>query len=68
MPGKIKSGSSSSAIVATYDIFPTVLKLAGAELPDVTLDGIDAELPLDTDVIQEEAYVQRGKGIWNAIE
>ena len=41
MPGKIKAGSSSAAIVATYDIFPTVLRLAGVQLPDVTLDGID---------------------------
>ena len=41
MPGKIKAGSSSAAIVATYDIFPTVLTLAGVPLPDVTLDGID---------------------------
>jgi len=41
-PGRIKSGSfSSTALVATYDIFPTCLALAGAEAPKVHLDGID---------------------------
>ena len=28
-------------LAATVDIFPTVMKLAGAELPNVTLDGVD---------------------------
>ena len=41
-PGKIKAGSSTAAIAATYDIFPTVLKLAGAAPPPgVILDGVD---------------------------
>ena len=28
-------------LAATVDIFPTVMKLAGANLPNVTLDGVD---------------------------
>merc|ERR1719171_2201475 len=32
-PGKIPAGSISTAMVATYDIFATVLSLAGADLP-----------------------------------
>lgn len=41
-PGKIKAGSSTEAIGATYDLFPTVLKLAGVALPpNREYDGID---------------------------
>jgi hypothetical protein len=42
-PGKIKAGSASSKhLVATYDIFPTVLKLAGVALPpNRVFDGVD---------------------------
>mmetsp|Transcript_292 Transcript_292/g.945 ORF Transcript_292/g.945 Transcript_292/m.945 type:complete len:391 (+) Transcript_292:287-1459(+) len=40
-PGKIEAGGSSDAIVASYDLFPTVLALAGVPPPGVTLDGID---------------------------
>eukprot|EP00040_Diaphanoeca_grandis_P037721 m.248875 g.248875 ORF g.248875 m.248875 type:complete len:416 (+) comp33866_c4_seq12:121-1368(+) len=41
-PGKIKAGSfSPQALVTTYDIFPTVLNLAGAALPPQALDGMD---------------------------
>ena len=42
-PGKIKAGTHSEAIVATYDIFPTVLSLAGAPPPPpgLFIDGID---------------------------
>jgi arylsulfatase A len=42
-PGKIKAGSSTAAIAATYDIFPTVLRLAGGPPPPpgLTIDGID---------------------------
>eukprot|EP01052_Picozoa_sp_SAG31_P027980 SAG31_NODE_2664_length_5277_cov_461.678943_4_plen_298_part_00 len=41
-PGKIKAGSSTERLVATYDIFPTVLRLAGVALPqDRIYDGID---------------------------
>ena len=43
-PGRIPAGSASDALVATYDIFPTVINLAGAAgvLPsELVLDGID---------------------------
>ena len=41
-PGKIKAGSSSEAIVATDDLFPSILKLAGVPMPaDREFDGID---------------------------
>lgn len=28
-------------LAATLDVFPTVAKLVGAKLPDVTMDGFD---------------------------
>ena len=28
-------------LAATLDVFPTVAKLAGAKIPDVTMDGFD---------------------------
>lgn len=41
-PGKIHPGSRSNALVATYDMFPTVLSLAGMSLPaKVIIDGVD---------------------------
>lgn len=41
-PGKITPGQRSTEVVATYDIFPTIIKLAGATLPtDRKLDGRD---------------------------
>jgi arylsulfatase A-like enzyme len=41
-PGHVKPGAfSEKALVATYDIFPTVLSLAGAKMPPQVLDGID---------------------------
>ena len=41
-PGKIAPGSSSQALVATYDIFPTVMALAGVALPtNRIIDGLD---------------------------
>eukprot|EP00040_Diaphanoeca_grandis_P011335 m.58000 g.58000 ORF g.58000 m.58000 type:complete len:678 (-) comp22484_c0_seq1:71-2104(-) len=40
-PTKIKPGTMSDALVATYDIFPTVLALAGITPPDYTIDGMD---------------------------
>ena len=30
-----------SQLAATLDIFPTVAKLVGAEIPEVTMDGFD---------------------------
>eukprot|EP00943_MAST-04B_sp_MAST-4B-sp1_P004964 g4964.t1 len=41
-PGKIKEGWISRSVVTTYDIFATVLPLAGVELPnDRIIDGKD---------------------------
>ncbi len=41
-PGKIPEGSESSEIVSTLDLLPTFAKLAGAPLPEKTIDGHDA--------------------------
>ena len=41
MPGKIKPRRTSSAVVATYDIFTTSLRLANVPLPNVQIDGKD---------------------------
>ncbi len=39
-PGKIKAGTTSSAIVSSVDFFPTFMQLAGAETPEgQVLDG-----------------------------
>ena len=41
-PGRIEAGSRSSELVATYDMFTTMLTLAGAPVPeDRVIDGID---------------------------
>ena len=53
-PGKIAAGSRSDALVATYDIFPTVLSVAKVALPPVTFDGIDISAVLFGQ--QEEAH------------
>jgi hypothetical protein len=43
--------------VATYDIFPTVLSLAGAPVPKVVLDGLDiSQLLLSTTPEKEVAH------------
>jgi arylsulfatase A-like enzyme len=42
-PGRIEAGSRTDALAATYDIFPTVLALAGAPPPPpgLVIDGVD---------------------------
>lgn len=41
-PGKVAAGSVSREVVATYDIFATIVSLAGAKLPqDRVIDGKD---------------------------
>jgi len=41
-PGKIKANTSSDEIVHAMDLFPTLAKLAGGEIPDDrVIDGID---------------------------
>ncbi len=41
-PGRIDAGRESNEIVALVDVFPTVAKLTGAEMPDDReIDGVD---------------------------
>lgn len=40
-PGKVPAGKKTDAIACTMDFLPTFAKLAGAKLPDRTLDGKD---------------------------
>lgn len=41
-PGKIPAGQTSDLVAATFDLFPSIAKIAGAEMPsDRALDGID---------------------------
>lgn len=41
-PGTVPAGRVSDEILSTMDLLPTFASLAGANLPDVTLDGQDA--------------------------
>ena len=40
-PAKIPAGSVCSELASTIDLHPTLAKIAGAELPEVELDGKD---------------------------
>lgn len=40
-PGKIPAGTTSGEMLMTIDLFPTIAKLIGAELPKHTIDGLD---------------------------
>jgi arylsulfatase len=40
-PGKIPAGSTSDAMMMTIDLFPTIAKLIGAEMPAHKIDGLD---------------------------
>jgi arylsulfatase A len=40
-PGKIPAGKTSDAMLMTIDLFPTIAKLVGAELPAHKIDGLD---------------------------
>lgn len=41
-PGKFASGKVARQVVSTLDLFPTIVKIAGAKIPtDLTIDGID---------------------------
>jgi arylsulfatase A len=40
-PGKISAGSESRQMLMTIDLFPTVAKLIGAEVPAHPIDGLD---------------------------
>lgn len=41
MPGNIPAGTVSHQAFCTVDLLPTFAKLAGAELPDAEIDGVD---------------------------
>jgi arylsulfatase len=41
-PGKIPAGSESKDMLMTIDLFPTIAKLIGANLPEHRIDGLDA--------------------------
>ncbi len=40
-PGKIPAGATCDELASTIDIFPTIAKLMGGELPDHKIDGKD---------------------------
>ena len=40
-PGKIPPGTASNAMLMTIDLFPTIAKLVGAELPRQPIVGLD---------------------------
>ncbi len=40
-PGKIPAGTTSDAMLMTIDLFPTIARLVGAELPKLAIDGRD---------------------------
>jgi arylsulfatase A len=40
-PGKIPAGTESSQMLMTIDLFPTIAKLVGANLPERAIDGLD---------------------------
>lgn len=40
-PGQVPAGTTCDELAATIDIFPTVAKLIGAELPRHKIDGLD---------------------------
>ena len=40
-PGKIPADTASDAMLMTIDLFPTIARLVGAELPKHPIDGLD---------------------------
>lgn len=57
-PGKIAPATTSAAIVGCYDIYPTVLDLAGVPLPpQQKIDGVSyAQVLRNTGTLQRDAY------------
>lgn len=49
LPGTIPAGSECSEPLMTIDLLPTVAKLAGADLPQKPIDGLDASACLSSD-------------------
>ena len=50
LPGTILAGSECPEPLMTIDLLPTIAKLAGAELPKLPIDGLDASACLTSDV------------------
>jgi len=40
-PGKIPAGTTNDAMMMTIDLFPTIARILGAQLPDHKIDGLD---------------------------
>ena len=65
----VAAGRVSSQIVSTLDVLPTLASLAGldvsAELPGVTLDGVDqTEFLAGGDSAREEMFFYRGRELY----
>ena len=49
-------------LAATVDVLPTVMKLAGAELPNVTLDGVDmSPILFSNQAVRNQLYLVQKK-------
>jgi arylsulfatase A-like enzyme len=53
MPARIKAGTVCDNIVSTIDLFPTIASMVGTDLPDHTIDGVDAGTYIFKDVLTE---------------
>lgn len=65
-PNKWQSGKTTSKIVSTVDIMPTIAYYTGAELPNKTIDGINISNILEntkSDNTQEILYYTRNSKI-----
>lgn len=65
-PGTVEPASTSLSMCSALDLLPTFAALAGAELPDVTLDGYDIS-PIFRDpeaVIRNEYYFYQGSHLY----
>lgn len=67
-PGKIPAGVVQREVATTMDLFPTAVKLAGAKLPNVPLDGVDiSPLLFNTGKIERDAFFYyRGEQLYAA--
>ncbi|MCY4158939.1 MAG: sulfatase [Bacteroidetes bacterium] len=68
-PGTILSGHTTQALGTTMDLLPTLLTLAGTEIPtDRIMDGVDLMPVLQDPVanVREKVYYYRGIQLWAA--
>ena len=64
-PGKLKPGSEVNTSFMTIDLFPTITKLIGAELPIKEIDGVDAWPVISgqqKEPVQEAYFFYYGRG------